>query len=58
MIMRLPALPQPPQLIGFELGQGQPQTVAAWLRDLPYGYETEIITDLAGIERHVIAWRP
>lgn len=57
MIARLDALPQPPQLIGFELGLGQPQTVTAWLRDLPYGYETEIITDLAGIERHVIAWR-
>lgn len=57
MLARLDALPQPPYLIGFELGLGQPQTVAAWLRGLPYDYETEIITDLAGIERHVIAWR-
>lgn len=58
MLDGLSSLPKPPRLIGFETGIGQAGTVAALIRDLPYGYETEVVKDLAGIERHVVAWQP
>lgn len=47
-------LPAPPRLIGFELGFGQAEQVAALLAAA--GHWTEIITinDLAGIPRHVL----
>nr|WP_254924518.1 peptide chain release factor N(5)-glutamine methyltransferase [Paenibacillus odorifer] len=54
MMEQLTLLPAPPRLIGFELGFGQAEQVAALLAAA--GHWTEIITinDLAGIPRHVL----
>ncbi len=54
MMAQLALLPQPPRLIGFELGMGQAGAVADLLR--ASGHWDEIITvpDLAGIDRHVL----
>lgn len=53
MMEQLSLLTALPKVIGFELGIGQAQDVAAMVKLA--GYERiEIITDLAGIERHVI----
>lgn len=46
-----------PHLVGFELGMGQAQDVAALVRSAGYS-EIRIVTDLAGIERHVLGIRP
>jgi release factor glutamine methyltransferase len=57
ILEQLPKLPALPRVIGFELGAGQPEIVASWIREADAGYETEIVRDLAGIDRHVIAIR-
>ncbi|WP_340009843.1 HemK/PrmC family methyltransferase [Paenibacillus sp. FSL K6-0276] len=54
MMEQMALLPALPRLIGFELGFGQAEQVAAFLEAA--GHWTEIITinDLAGIPRHVL----
>lgn len=54
MMEQLRLLPAAPRLIGFELGLGQAEQVAALLEAA--GHWTEIVTinDLAGIPRHVL----
>ncbi|MRN54232.1 peptide chain release factor N(5)-glutamine methyltransferase [Paenibacillus monticola] len=54
MMEQLPLFPAPPRLVGFELGLGQAEQVAALLEAT--GHWSEIITihDLAGIARHVL----
>jgi len=52
LVGQLPQLATMPRLVGFEVGIGQAQDVAAMLRE--FGYGTRIVLDYAGIERHVI----
>ncbi|GEM_PF-21458 len=54
MLAQLPKLAQTPRLIAFELGMGQAPEVAQLLRDYGAWDEIRIITDYAGIERHVL----
>lgn len=54
MMAQLSMLAAPPALVGFELGQGQAQDVAELLREAGHWNQIEIVSDLAGIERHVI----
>ncbi|WP_454193907.1 peptide chain release factor N(5)-glutamine methyltransferase [Paenibacillus sp. Marseille-Q7038] len=54
MMAQLDLLAAPPALVGFELGEGQAQDVAELLRQAGYWDQIEIVSDLAGIERHVI----
>lgn len=53
---QLRRLPRLPQLIGFEVGQGQADEVLALLRGVHAWQESEIVLDLAGIGRHVIVY--
>ncbi|WP_040952269.1 peptide chain release factor N(5)-glutamine methyltransferase [Gorillibacterium massiliense] len=46
-----------PRLVGFETGMGQARDVAAMLERLGRWDWIEIVPDLAGIERHVLAGR-
>ncbi|MCR8645115.1 peptide chain release factor N(5)-glutamine methyltransferase [Paenibacillus sp. N1-5-1-14] len=50
---QLPELPKMPTLVGFEVGMGQAEDVAALLRACG-NYEVHFVKDLAGIDRHVI----
>ncbi|YCI25658.1 peptide chain release factor N(5)-glutamine methyltransferase [Paenibacillus sp. Z6-24] len=53
MMSQLSLLANRPEMVAFELGQGQAPDVARMVREA--GYEQiHIIKDLAGIERHVI----
>ncbi|MNC43501.1 N5-glutamine S-adenosyl-L-methionine-dependent methyltransferase [compost metagenome] len=54
MMVQLSMLPQPPRLIGFELGMGQAEDVADLLSTAGHWDEIITIPDLAGIDRHVI----
>lgn len=54
MMAQLALLPQPPRLIGFELGMGQAADVADLLRAAGHWQEIVTIPDLAGIDRHVL----
>ncbi|WP_339318530.1 peptide chain release factor N(5)-glutamine methyltransferase [Paenibacillus sp. FSL R10-2734] len=54
MMEQLALLPAPPRLIGFELGMGQAEQVAALLEAAGHWEEIIIINDLAGIPRHVL----
>ncbi|ASA24548.1 protein-(glutamine-N5) methyltransferase, release factor-specific [Paenibacillus donghaensis] len=54
MMEQLPLLPAPPRLVGFELGQGQAEQVAALLQAAGHWNEIVTISDLAGIPRHVL----
>lgn len=54
MMQQLALLPEPPKLIGFELGRGQAADVADLLRAAGHWREILTIPDLAGIDRHVI----
>lgn len=56
IISQLAALQHTPRLVGFEVGQGQAQQVAALLEASNRWETIEIITDLARIERHVIGY--
>jgi release factor glutamine methyltransferase len=58
MVEQLKLLPAPPQIVGFELGMGQAQDVAALLESAGHWPEIIIVPDLAGIERHVLGVRP
>jgi release factor glutamine methyltransferase len=55
LLAEMKLLPQYPSLVGFEVGQGQTDVVAQMLAELNIWPKIDIITDLAGIERHVIA---
>jgi len=55
MIAQLAALVQFPKLVGFEVGLGQAEAVREMLVELEVWSRIEIIPDLAGIPRHVIA---
>jgi release factor glutamine methyltransferase len=55
LLAEMKLLPQYPSLVGFEVGQGQTDVVAQMLAELNIWLKIDIITDLAGIERHVIA---
>lgn len=57
MMEQLPLLPAPPRLIGFELGLGQAEQVAALLKAAGHWNEIITIDDLAGIPRHVLGLR-
>lgn len=46
-----------PRLVGFEVGLGQAQELARMLRETGRWTDLEVVEDLAGIERHVMAWR-
>ncbi|AZK45856.1 peptide chain release factor N(5)-glutamine methyltransferase [Paenibacillus lentus] len=54
MMAQLALLPQPPRLIGFELGMGQAADVAELLRAAGHWREIVTVADLAGIDRHVL----
>ncbi|KTD83906.1 peptide chain release factor N(5)-glutamine methyltransferase [Paenibacillus etheri] len=54
MIEQLTLLPAPPRLIGFELGMGQAEQVAALLEAAGHWEEIITVNDLAGIPRHVL----
>ncbi|OPA75737.1 protein-(glutamine-N5) methyltransferase, release factor-specific [Paenibacillus selenitireducens] len=57
MLAQLPLLAAPPRVVGFELGQGQAREVAAWMEAAGHWDTVYIVSDLAGIERHVMAVR-
>ncbi|WP_313638620.1 peptide chain release factor N(5)-glutamine methyltransferase [Paenibacillus sp.] len=54
MMEQLALLPALPRLIGFELGFGQAEQVAALLEAAGHWMEIITINDLAGIPRHVL----
>jgi release factor glutamine methyltransferase len=54
MMEQLALFPAPPRLIGFELGFGQAEQVAALLEAAGHWNEIITINDLAGIPRHVL----
>jgi release factor glutamine methyltransferase len=57
MIAEMKQLPEYPCLVGFEVGQGQTTAVAEMLAQLQIWNQIDIIEDLTGIARHVIAIR-
>ncbi|OCT13083.1 protein-(glutamine-N5) methyltransferase, release factor-specific [Paenibacillus pectinilyticus] len=57
MISQLPRLPRIPTVVGFEVGIGQAEAVAALLRAVADWTEIRFVQDLQGIDRHVIAIR-
>jgi release factor glutamine methyltransferase len=57
MAEEMKLLPAYPRLVGFEVGQGQTTAVAEMLAELKVWNHIDIIKDLAGIARHVIATR-
>ncbi|MEX1029471.1 MAG: peptide chain release factor N(5)-glutamine methyltransferase [Paenibacillaceae bacterium] len=54
MLEQMRRLPIIPRLVGFEVGFGQAQDVAALMEKCGWWKQIEIILDYAGIERHVI----
>ncbi|WP_127488801.1 peptide chain release factor N(5)-glutamine methyltransferase [Paenibacillus ehimensis] len=54
---QLGELPGMPSLVGFEVGQGQADEVRRLLEWAADWNEVRIVPDLAGIDRHVIAYR-
>jgi len=54
MMQQLSLLQAPPRLIGFELGMGQAPLVADLLREAGHWSRIVVVSDLAGIERHVL----
>ncbi|MCA0758561.1 peptide chain release factor N(5)-glutamine methyltransferase [Paenibacillus sp. N4] len=57
MLGQLPLLAAIPRIVAFELGIGQPRVVADMMRHMGEWDDIRIITDYAGIERHVLAVR-
>lgn len=55
LVTGLASLPNLPRLVGFEVGMGQAREVAAMLTDLQGFHNVDIVRDLSGIERHVLA---
>jgi release factor glutamine methyltransferase len=58
IVRQIGRLSEPPRLVAFEVGQGQARAVAAMLADTGWWPGLEIVRDYAGIERHVLVWRP
>jgi release factor glutamine methyltransferase len=54
---QLAELPKQPTIVGFEVGIGQAEAVAAMLRGCAEWDEVSFVRDLGGIDRHVIAVR-
>jgi len=54
---QLPELSKQPTFVGFEVGLGQAEDVAAMLRACADWDDVSFVRDLAGIDRHVIAVR-
>lgn len=57
MADQLQRLPQLPRLVAWEVGAGQAEDVAAFLRSAADWDDIRFIQDYAGINRHVIAMR-
>jgi release factor glutamine methyltransferase len=55
LVTELRRLPKLPRLVGFEVGMGQARDVAEMLRATGAYGSVDIIRDLAGIDRHVLA---
>lgn len=55
MLSSLQLLSEQPRIVAFELGIHQPAIVAGWLREMGAWDEVDIITDYAGIDRHILA---
>jgi len=55
LVNGLDRLSKRPRLVGFEVGMGQAREVAQMLRDAGGYRVVDIVKDLAGIERHVLA---
>jgi release factor glutamine methyltransferase len=58
MVQQVASMAVKPSLIGFELGIGQAEVVATMIREGLGWTDVQIITDLQGIGRHVIAQAP
>lgn len=58
IVRQIGRLPEPPRLAAFETGQGQARLVADLLAATGWWQACEIVRDYAGIERHVLMWRP
>jgi release factor glutamine methyltransferase len=56
LVDQMALLPAYPTLVGFEVGQGQAPAVRGMLEAAGRWTSFEIIPDLAGIERHVVAY--
>lgn len=57
LVREMDALPDPPALVGFEVGMGQAEDVQELLLAKGHWREVAIVKDLAGIGRHVVAER-
>lgn len=57
LIVQLSELAVMPSLVGLEVGMGQAEAVSRMLADAAEWDEIRIVQDLAGIGRHVIAWK-
>ncbi len=57
LMRQLNSLPQIPNLIGIEVGLHQAEIMSSMLEEICDWNEIKLITDLAGIQRHVIAIR-
>lgn len=55
IVAQMGELPRLPRVVGFEVGQGQAGPVAALLERAAGWTRIEIVSDYAGIERHVLA---
>ncbi|MFD0714886.1 peptide chain release factor N(5)-glutamine methyltransferase [Paenibacillus sp. GCM10027626] len=55
IIKQLDGLADVPRIVAFELGQGQAEAVARLLRNCEKWRDIKIISDYAGIKRHVMA---
>jgi release factor glutamine methyltransferase len=55
MCEQLKLLPTFPRLVAFEVGQGQTEAVSGMLAELNFWTRIDIVKDLSGIPRHVIA---
>lgn len=58
IVRQIGRLPGIPRLVAFEVGCGQAGAVAALLAAAGWWTNFDIVRDYAGIERHVLAWRP
>jgi release factor glutamine methyltransferase len=58
LVEQMAHLPYYPHLVGFEVGSGQAQQVKEMLSACKQWRDIEIISDLSGIERHVIGFTP
>ncbi|MDF2720365.1 MAG: SAM-dependent methyltransferase [Paenibacillus sp.] len=57
ILQQVDELPYPPALIGFEVGAGQAREVAAWMEQCGHWDSIRMVSDLSGIERHLVGRR-